>query len=231
MDYTPTTLRNKGVPVRFYELGPDGKPQYDEGGEPITEVVLLRLSAWDIAQIEEKYESHEKYGEAMKDAPLTTALRTLALAFDEDEKAIGRKMVTGHNADYITAVSTAWALAQGMDPTVAARMHQMGLDQAAQGLKAMAEMTSEGLDQAEKEASERLLSLTSDQPIPNSDASPPASSVEATAAEVPPIPALVSPPPLAPMPVGAATPSNGGPGTNGSGPGLPSDEPSTSSGT
>lgn len=54
------TLRNKGCPITLYQLDPAGRPALNEAGdEPLTEVVYVRFTANEIAELEDRYDGIE----------------------------------------------------------------------------------------------------------------------------------------------------------------------------
>lgn len=63
---------------------------------------------------------------ALADRPTGTCRDVIALALGMEPEAVGAAMLPGENNAYQAAVGVAWSLAQGVDPTTAARL----LDQA-----------------------------------------------------------------------------------------------------
>lgn len=130
MDYTPIVLKNKGVPVEFavVEKSGDGyyKRKFNEEGEFETEKVFVRFTHNTIADIEDKYSTLELWQAALESKPTSTLRDSMALAMRKDPYEVGEAMIEGRIYEYSNAVSTAWAIANGMDPTLASRLLRQG---------------------------------------------------------------------------------------------------------
>jgi len=125
MDYTPEVLRNKGVPVKLAKIRKaedDWTPIYSSDGELETEELHVRFTHNIIADIEETWDGLADWQEAMESKPVSTLRRTLSLIFMEPVDKIGGMLIEGRLPEYSNAIGTAWALANGVDPTVASRM-------------------------------------------------------------------------------------------------------------
>lgn len=130
MDYTPIILKNKGVPVEFavVEKQSDGtyRRKYDEAGEFEKKKVFIRFTHNTIADIEDQYSTLELWQIAMDTRPTHTLRDSMALALNIDKHEVGESMIEGRIYEYSNAVSTAWGIANGMDPTVASRLLRQG---------------------------------------------------------------------------------------------------------
>lgn len=125
MDYTPDILRNKGVPVKLAKVRraeDDWSPIYTADGQPETEEVYVRFTHNIIADIEETWDGLAEWQEAMESKPVSTLRRTLSLILMEPVDKIGGMLIEGRLPEYSNAIGTAWAIANGVDPTVASRM-------------------------------------------------------------------------------------------------------------
>lgn len=130
-----TQLRNeKGEPL----VGPDG---------PITENTI------------EGYEDRNFYGveafeQALQQKVQTATRRVLSIAMGVPEEEAGNAMIPSKAMEYQTAVGVAWAIAQGVDPTVAAKMLHEGLAAVAEGRDAMASQLQKMMGQGEASTTE-----------------------------------------------------------------------------
>jgi hypothetical protein len=125
MDYTPAVLRNKGVPVRMAALrNEDGAwvQIYDSEGNIETEEFHVRFTHNTIADIEEVWDGLPDWQEAMAAKPVSTLRRTYGLILTEPVEKVGMRLLEGQLGSYNNAIGTAWALANGVDPTVASRL-------------------------------------------------------------------------------------------------------------
>jgi len=66
-----------------------------------------------------------------------TIRKVFSIALDMDEQAVGLAMDTSRSQEYQTAVGVAWAIAQGVDPTEAAKILRQGLAAVEEGRAAM----------------------------------------------------------------------------------------------
>jgi hypothetical protein len=134
MDYTPAVLRNRGVPAEFYALeeteeGTPFLPEITGNQKRAKETRFVRFDFNTIADIETLFGDTEKWQESMAQSPATAIRRTLALSFganadDPDglkraERAVGLSLIEGKILEYGSAISVAWGLANGLDPTKA----------------------------------------------------------------------------------------------------------------
>ena len=155
MDYTPTVLKNKGVPVSLAALREEnGKwvPIYDVEGVQETEEFYVRFTHNVIADIEELWEGLQEWQEAMESKPVSTLRRTFALLLKESVEKAGMRLVEGRLTDYTGAIGVAWSLANGVDPTVAHRL----LVQAYTAADLQIEMVNKELEKAVAEIEETI---------------------------------------------------------------------------
>ncbi len=125
MDFTPAVLKNKGVPVEVAVLREeDGAwvPIYDSEGVQDTEEFNVKFTHNIIADIEELWDGLQEWQLAMEAKPVSTLRRTLGLLLKEPLDKAGMRMIEGNLTDYTNAVGVGWALANGVDPTVASRL-------------------------------------------------------------------------------------------------------------
>ena len=125
MDYTPAVLRNQGVPVLIAKLREEEgawAPIFDSDGKPETEEFFVKFTHNTIADIEEIWDGLPDWQAAMADKPISTLRRTYGLLLIEPVEKVGLRLIEGRLGTYNNAVGTAWALANGVDPTVASRL-------------------------------------------------------------------------------------------------------------
>lgn len=75
----------------------------------------------------------EAFQQAMTLYPIRTATKAMSIALGKPEEDLDRLLIVGKAPEYQNAVSIAWSIAQGVDPTDAAKM----LAQASAGLAAV----------------------------------------------------------------------------------------------
>ena len=125
MDFTPAVLKNKGVPVAVAKLREESgtwAPVFDSEGGQETEEFNVRFTHNIIADIEDLWDGLSEWQLAMENKPVSTLRRTIALLSAEPIEKAGLRMIDGRLAEYTNAVGVAWALANGVDPTVASRL-------------------------------------------------------------------------------------------------------------
>ena len=150
MDYTPAVLKNKGVPVYYCKVRLDGEnwqPVWDSEGELELEEGHIRFTHNIIADVEELWEGLTEWQEAMETKPVSTLRRTLGLMLGEPLGQVGARMVEGRLTEYTNAVGVAWALANGVDPTVAQRL----LEQSRAAVDSQLSLLDEQLKQSVQE--------------------------------------------------------------------------------
>ena len=103
MDSTPRILKNKGINVSI-------------GGEQIE----VRLTCGNSADIEEQFGSLEDWQEALQERPATTCVQTLSISTGKTPEEL-RTQMDSALVEYVSAIGAAWGVANGLDPTVAAR--------------------------------------------------------------------------------------------------------------
>lgn len=132
MDQTPNVLRNRGIPVFVAAVtalpsGENWSVVLDDEGQPVTEELLVRFDGNGIADIEEAFGSLEAYEQALEGTVFSTVRKTLAIAWNLPVREIGVRMLPGKIDEYATAIGVALALANGVDPTQAARLLALGV--------------------------------------------------------------------------------------------------------
>jgi hypothetical protein len=131
--FTPQTLKNRGVPVQVHELTPPlsaGAPwtrTFDANDEPVLTQLWLQLTNSILADVEDDllgWGSLDEWQKAMQAKPFQTIARTLALAFGwvdaagrPDYRRAGLATIDGEAMGYSVAISSAFAIANGADPT------------------------------------------------------------------------------------------------------------------
>lgn len=159
-ELSPQVLRNLGIPVKLCEVGPDpvsGRltPLMGDDG-PILKPARIKFDANALAELEDRYGSLDAYEEVTSTKAFVGVRGALAILFNlrredgswDDEKA-GAMVPDGEAPRIGTAIMSALALANGVDPTQVARMYQIGLKQQAEGMKAAGETLAERLEFAE----------------------------------------------------------------------------------
>lgn len=174
----PYILRNRGVPITLFRLQdgqlPDPPDDLDDEDDwsPPTRKVHLRFDANAIAGIEEAFdglvaddvweddegrhrETRTYYGteafqKALEVKTNATIRRVLSIAFDVEETEMGRAMIPDKLIDYNNAVGVAWSIAQGVDPSEAARMLQKADAAVAAQRAALASELEKMMDEGEE---------------------------------------------------------------------------------
>jgi hypothetical protein len=164
MDYTPVVLKNKAVSIRFYKvkkIQPENVwvREQTEEGEDIIESSFVKFTNNSIADIEDFFGGLEAWQEKLEKLPVNTIRQTLAFALRKDVEEVGEAMLDGEVVIYSNIIGTAWAIANGVDPTVASRMLQNSAQLA---------------EEQRKQLNETLINQTlPDSPGPNGTASGP----------------------------------------------------------
>lgn len=128
-------LRNKGVPIVVNKVEPveaeDGVPAWrivtgSDGETAVTETVYLRFDFNVIAELEDHFGGTQPWQDALAQGEGTSkmggAIRdTIAIALGVPLRQAGVMLVIGTVVEYGVAIGLAWGLANGMDPTVAAK--------------------------------------------------------------------------------------------------------------
>lgn len=153
-------LRNKGCPVSIHPtvLNEDGgwSVASNAKGEPQVETTWIRFDSNGIADIEECFGTLELFQQASGLQPTTTLRKVLAIAFGWDYhdqtqiRRAGLAMLPGKIDDYATAISVALAIANGMDPTKAAEILEVGVSAAEVIRREQGKVVEESLVQAKK---------------------------------------------------------------------------------
>jgi hypothetical protein len=127
MDYTPLVLKNKGVACKIIKVkqipGSDEyEREFDDAGNPVIESVFVRFSNNTIADIEEHWGGLEVWQETLDKMPVSTVRQTLSFALKMSNVAVGEAMIDGEITNYSNIIGVAWAIANGVDPSVASRL-------------------------------------------------------------------------------------------------------------
>ena len=127
-EFSPAILRNKGVPIVLHNVRRSDDNEwvgiYDSDGTPETSTYYVRFTHNVIADIEERWDGLEKWQESIDSKPVSTMRSTLGILILETPEKTGAMMVEGRLAEYNNAIGVAWALANGVDPTVASQLLQ-----------------------------------------------------------------------------------------------------------
>lgn len=127
MDYSPIVLKNKGIPCQLAKVKKidgveDWERELTEDGEPLVEQVNIRFTNNIIAEIEMHWGSLEAWQEKLESMPVSALRQTLAFCLKRHPVEIGEAMLDGEILTYSNIVGTAWAISNGVDPTVASTM-------------------------------------------------------------------------------------------------------------
>jgi hypothetical protein len=120
-------LRNKGIAVEVQKLDNIGEPVYDENGEPRTEERHVRFTINVMAQLETAYRErtgltsvgYTAWQELLRIEPVNTMRHVFSLMWKLPEPTVGEMLMVEHLANYATALSAAFAIAEGVDPQMA----------------------------------------------------------------------------------------------------------------
>lgn len=120
----------------------DGKPLTGPDG-PVTEDRIVG------------YEDRAFYGvqafeQALQAKTMKTVRSVFAIAFDKPEEEMGEAMIPSEAMAYQTAVGVAWSIAQGVDPTDAAKILAQGLAAVEQGRAGLASRLATMMDRGEE---------------------------------------------------------------------------------
>lgn len=138
---SPVVLKNKGIPVKAYVIEQDPSTgawfRQDKGTEEEPEFTVadfwIRFDNNAIADLEDEFGSLDGFEKAMEERPNIGIRAAFAaiLGFDlngrEGKRAAGLKVIEGEQGNYATALGVALGIANGVDPTDAARMLESGL--------------------------------------------------------------------------------------------------------
>jgi hypothetical protein len=125
MDYTPVILKNQGVSCEFVKLQKNGdvwERVIGEEGEPEKEVIFVKFTNNVISDIEIHFGGLEAWQEQLEKFPYTTVRQTFSLMMRRKPEEVGEAMLDGEVVMYSNIIGTAWAIANGVDPTVASLM-------------------------------------------------------------------------------------------------------------
>ena len=160
---TSKILRNRGVPVDVYRtafingVDEDGVAfdgwvaPVDDEDDPIRTKRDVKMTMNTMAEIEDFYGGFQQYQEAMQKQPYRAVRKVLALTWEWPEDRVGVALIEGLMPEYLGAVNTAMAIANGVDPTKAATMLQQGLEAARTQRETADREVQEILDQPDEE--------------------------------------------------------------------------------
>jgi len=163
MDFTPDVLRNKGIPVALAKVvkgEDDWKPVYLPGGEAETEVFHVKFTHNFIADIEDEWDGLDEWQVAMETKPVSTLRKTMSIVLMEPIHKVGARLLEGRLPEYNNAIGVAWALANGVDPTIASQL----LEQANQAADSQIEMLNQELVKTAEEVQNLLDEAMEDTP-------------------------------------------------------------------
>ena len=135
MELNAVLVRNKGFPVTMAKVEPvpDSEPARwrqvvtdDDEAKPVTRTVWVRFDANSVADVETLFGSVDAYQAALAVKSHATLRQVLALVLELPEREVGASMLPEEGGDYLLAVSMAWSVAMGMDPTQAAKAMELG---------------------------------------------------------------------------------------------------------
>lgn len=140
---SPTILKNKGVPVDVAKLKATKIHDEESGedfvewevdaktdGEPKTEKYWVRFDMNSLAAIEETWGDLQSFQEAIGTRQNLTVRDLFAILFDPEnpnKHLAGMRLLPEKMGDYATAVGVALSIANGVDPTRAAKVLEMGV--------------------------------------------------------------------------------------------------------
>lgn len=184
-------LRNKGFPleVAATEPIPDSDPprwrrvvENETTGEPKKTKLWARFDGNVIAEVEDLYGSSEAYQTAIEAKPHSVIRQVLALMHGRDPFDIGTALLDDKFPDYLLSMQMAWSVAMGMDPTQAAKAHEVAKREMAKEMAQAAEALEAELAEAAAELDDeaKLPDSTSASPSPGESGTEPGTPQEAT---------------------------------------------------
>lgn len=127
---SPIVLKNKGVPVPVAEVstGTDGRPSrvFSED-QLVTTERFVQFTNNTLIDLEEKFGTLEDFQKAIEAKPRSAVRAALAIAWEIDEKLAGHMMIEDKLDSYATGIGVALAVANGVDPTKAVEMLEVGI--------------------------------------------------------------------------------------------------------
>lgn len=155
MPISPAILRNLGAPVTVAKvaLGPAGdwEPIRDDEGNPDTEQRYIRFTNNNLADIEDAFGTQGLFQSELEVKPQSTMRKTLAILWNLETRRVGAMLLPEFTDAYSVAFGVGFALAQGVDPTVAVTIYQRGqtaLDEVAAARNRAAQSLTEEMDKA-----------------------------------------------------------------------------------
>lgn len=165
---SPAVLKNRGVPVPVHKLS-DGDGTlppsrvYNDAEEPVFEdryVKITNNALSDIEDLDYGFGGLEEWQAELNSRAYTTVRKTLAIVWGYDPRnrlhllEVGQAMVDGQIDTYVTALGASYMIANGLDPTAAGELLEIGMDAASEkrqrALTAMSELIREAKEEEEK---------------------------------------------------------------------------------
>lgn len=173
---SPVVLKNKGVPVDIAKLKADKIHDEESGedyveyevdatkdGEPKTEKFWVRFDMNALAAVEEEWGDLQTFQEAIGTRQNLTIRNLFAILFDPENPnrhLAGMRLIPEKMGDYATAVGVALSIANGVDPTRAAKVLEIGVKMTADAAEQRNAAIDEAVEMAAK-ASEASTGTTS----------------------------------------------------------------------
>lgn len=130
------------VPIirRVPLTNPDGSVRVVDGKVLETEV--------EAGEEERTFYGLEGFQKAMEIRTSSTVRKAMAIAFGVTPQEMGRQMIDGQSIEYQNAVGVAWSMAQGVDPTEAAKVLNRARAAVADARRSMASELEKTMDEA-----------------------------------------------------------------------------------
>lgn len=179
-----TVLKNRGYPVRVYDLERDAasgrfsrpfRPRVDSRGEPVVKECWVKFTNLVLSDIEEHYGSITEWAERLQETPYKTCIDTLAIAWRDDpewsgadRRTVGASFIHDQTDEYAAAVGSGYMLANGVEVDAVVRVLTSGI---AMGRERRARALSEALGKVVEEA-EQIVQDESEATTSQSSGSP-----------------------------------------------------------
>ncbi len=125
MDYSPTILKNKGIPCEFaktVKVGDSWERVLTEDGEIEKVIYHIKFTNNSISDVEIHFGGLEAWQEKLEKFPVTTVRQTFSFLLKKDILEIGEAMLDGEVVMYSNVIGTSWSVANGVDPSIASLM-------------------------------------------------------------------------------------------------------------
>lgn len=165
---SPVLLKNKGVPVEIAKL--KAEKVHDEetdedvveyevdrktDGEPRVEKYWVKFDMNSLAAIEETWGDLQAFQEAVGTRQNLTIRDLFAILFDPEhpnKHLAGMRLLPEKMGDYATAVGVALSIANGVDPTRAAKVLEVGVKMTTEATEQRNAAIDEALAEQEKDS-------------------------------------------------------------------------------